>query len=937
MKSSSLVWLSIMVLVIALVLILLSQVASAQPAEEWSKTYGGSGGEHAYSVRQTSDGGYIIAGSTYSFGAGKDDFYLVKTDSQGIEEWSKTYGGSGDEEAYSVRQTSDGGYIIAGYAESFGGGERDFYLVKTDSQGIEEWSKTHGGSCDERAYFTQQTSDGGYIIAGYTESFGAGEDDFYLVKTDCQGIVKWSRTYGGFSNERAYSAQQTSDGGYIIAGYTESFGAGNCDFYLVKTDSQGKVEWSKTYGESIENWATSVQQTYDGGYIIAGGSANSFENYVDNLYLVKTDPQGAVKWSKVYEETYFKGSSFKGTYLSLSIEGPSVQQTSDGGYIVIGFHKNVASYFMKTDPQGRSIDWGYLKGDAYSIQQTSDEGCIIAGDSIYEADFDFYLVKFAPVKGVQPTPMPTPTTLPTSTPVTDGEPRRPPYVDLYGDKTEVTVGEEIILSLSAVNPITSPGTLIINLTLKIPQGWKITTSGFAYGGAEGLWTGTYEINQGANIRAIEIHTLPNEPCEDTISGHIEYYFAEQPEIKYHPHNRELPVFVRVYPKGEKPCVYLYADKTDVTSGKEYILNIYTFNPPRSAGTLIIDLKIYQDYFDDISITSSGFTHSHWHYLCSVNADLEKDLNKGIVSEKLRSELKTNSPKQWLAYSFTLSDNITITKQKKDKWVIAWENPLQERKEFIAKKEDGKLNIYSLGKEHWKNSYKISQQTNPQEKEVRILFKKSISGDYWTRLPIEVTYYFAEQPEFKYVTGKNFPIIIHPASSSTEKQTPLHQESIPTAGGEQREPYVNLYGHKTGAVIGEEIILHLSAINPITSYGTLIIQLTLDIPSGWSVTTSGFAYGGAGGLWTGTYEINQGPKPREIYVHILPNEPGKDKISGHIDYYFAEHPELKSHLDKELYVVVHPASSPIEDEKWRWLEYPKQLVQVIKEAIISLLS
>ena len=175
-------------------------------------------------------------------------------------------------------------------------------------------------------------------------------------------------------------------------------------------------------------------------------------------------------------------------------------------------------------------------------------------------------------------------------------------------------------------------------------------------------------------------------------------------------------------------------------------------------------------------------------------------------------------------------------------------------------------------------------------------------------------------------------------ASVKEQMPLHQALSPILGEKLREPYVSLYGHKTNVTVGEEIILHLSAVNTIASPSTLVIQLTLDIPSGWSITTSGFSYGGAGGLWTGTYAVKQGPNPREIYVHMLPNEPYEGIILGHVDYYFIEQPEeLKSHIDKELYVVVHSTSSQIEDEKWRWLGFPKQLVQAIKEAIISLLS
>jgi hypothetical protein len=163
------------------------------------------------------------------------DFYLVKIDSLGDTLWTKTYGGSSSDRAYSVQQTADGGYVVAGYTSSFGTGLNDFYLVKTDSQGDTLWTRTYGGDGDDIARSVQQAADGGYVLAGSTESFGAGNSDFYLVKTDSQGDTLWTRTHGGSSHENANCAQQTTDGGYIVAGYSYSFGAGEYDFYLVKT------------------------------------------------------------------------------------------------------------------------------------------------------------------------------------------------------------------------------------------------------------------------------------------------------------------------------------------------------------------------------------------------------------------------------------------------------------------------------------------------------------------------------------------------------------------------------------------------------------------------------------------------------------------------------------------------------------------------------
>ncbi|MCC6012615.1 T9SS type A sorting domain-containing protein, partial [Candidatus Caldipriscus sp.] len=259
----------------------------------WVKTYGGIDYERAYSVQQTSDGGYIVAGYTDSFGAGYEDIFLIKTDANGDVQWAKAYGGTSVDVAYSVQQTSDGGYIVAGLTSFFGPGYSDIFLIKTDANGDVQWAKTYGGTNDEWAESVQQTSDGGYIVAGYTDSFGAVNWDVFLIKTDTNGNIIWAKTYGGAGLDVAYSVQQTSDGGYIVAGYTDSFGAVNWDVFLIKTDANGDVQWAKTYGGTNDEWAESVQQTSDGGYIVAGGTRSFGAGYYD-AFLVKTDANGNI-------------------------------------------------------------------------------------------------------------------------------------------------------------------------------------------------------------------------------------------------------------------------------------------------------------------------------------------------------------------------------------------------------------------------------------------------------------------------------------------------------------------------------------------------------------------------------------------------------------------------------------------------------------------
>ena len=215
-------------------------------SKTFNKTFGGSGADYAYSVQQTTDGGYILAGYTASFGAGSIDAWLIKTDADGNKVWDKTFGGSGDDIAYAVQQTSDGGYILAGYTWLLGAWY-DAWLIKTDANGNKVWDKTFGGRRSDFAYAVQQTSDGGYILAGWTAgSYFVGNPYAWLIKTDANGNKVWDRTfggraYGGSSQEIANSVQQTSDGGYILAGSTYSIGAGDGDAWLIKTDANGNA------------------------------------------------------------------------------------------------------------------------------------------------------------------------------------------------------------------------------------------------------------------------------------------------------------------------------------------------------------------------------------------------------------------------------------------------------------------------------------------------------------------------------------------------------------------------------------------------------------------------------------------------------------------------------------------------------------------------
>jgi len=360
--------------------------------------YGGENLEYGRSVSVTQDGGYIICGTTGSYGSGENDVFLIKTDSSGGELWSNTFGGEDDDWGNIVTITQDGGYIICGSTESFGSGERDMYVIKTDSNAEELWSKTFGGENIDSGTSIYPTNDGGYIICGginrsssidgdinllkidrngeelWNNTFGEEGWDYarlvlvtqgggyiicgtknylknsevYLIKTDNNGNEQWSKSFGGDKADNGESIVVNAAGEYIICGSTASFGSGNTDVYLIKTDSNGKELWSKTFGGENWDYGNSISITQDGDYIICG-STESFGSGERDVYLIKTDSNGEELWSKT-----FGGEE--------DDNGDWITVTPDGDYIVCGTSSPSKSddsksdiFLIKTDSKGNLL------------------------------------------------------------------------------------------------------------------------------------------------------------------------------------------------------------------------------------------------------------------------------------------------------------------------------------------------------------------------------------------------------------------------------------------------------------------------------------------------------------------------------------------------------------------------------------------------------
>jgi len=363
---------------IAILILFLLVPASILHAAEgdslWSQTYGGDDEDWAWSLIQDADGGYSMAGWSESSVGYYEDAYVVKTDAAGDTLWTRFLGGTGADRAWEHSQTADGGYLVAGFISAPMTSVCDMWLARLDAQGDTLWTRAWGGSGSEEARAMAPTSGGGCVMAGYTESFGVGLADFYVVRTDANGDSLWGRTFGGEATEWASAVIQTSDDDILAAGVTVSFGAGSEDIWVVKISGDGDSLWSHTYGGDETDYVWSIIEVSDGGYLLAG-STGSFGAGLEDMWLVRIDEDGNELWNQT-----FGGMS--------DDEGWSVVETSDGGFLIAGKTESFGAgaddlWLVKTSADGDSL-WSRTFGDTgqdggYAVIQNSDGNYLAAG------------------------------------------------------------------------------------------------------------------------------------------------------------------------------------------------------------------------------------------------------------------------------------------------------------------------------------------------------------------------------------------------------------------------------------------------------------------------------------------------------------------------------------------------------------------------------
>lgn len=339
----------------------------------FERTYGGSVNDYGSCVQQTSDSGYIITGGTLSYGAGSYDVYLIKTNKYGDTLWTKSYGGNGWDIGNFVKQTMDGGYIISGMTPSFGAGSRDVYLIKTNSIGDTLWTRTFGGTEDDEGGPVTENSDGSFIVVGKTLSFATGYSAAYIIKTDANGLLLWSRVYEKLSVSGAGDIQKTINGDYFVSGWTYNMGDNyNSMLYLLKIKNNGDTIWTKAVVNPNGGLSGArISLTNDNSIVFTG--TLFYSNGTAKIYMMKTDSLGNVIWFKKYG-----GSEYVG--------GGNSFQTNDGGFILTGVTGTIAKSLNSSGINLESLSDSlhgkmFTNGDLYLLRTNSN------GDSLWSRTY----------------------------------------------------------------------------------------------------------------------------------------------------------------------------------------------------------------------------------------------------------------------------------------------------------------------------------------------------------------------------------------------------------------------------------------------------------------------------------------------------------------------------------------------------------------------
>ncbi len=376
------------------ILVLAATAGGAAPQLNtiWIHTYGGSSADGFRAAMPTSDGGFVAVGHTYSFGAGDVDLYAVKTDAAGDTLWTRTFGGPGPDCGYGVCETNDNAYVLAGYTMSSGAGGEDVFLVKVDAQGALLWARTYGGAGLDEARSVCFTSDGHILAAGQTESFGAGLSDVYLLKVDADGDTLWTRTYGGADSDWADAVCETADGCYGAGGTTGSFNSTR-DIYLLKTDPAGALVWQYRYGSSAnyrEEYGTGACATPDGGMAATGWRTDQDQADPGQANFLLVGAAGAPLDYRRFIDPYIE-------------YGSSICRSAAGDFMLCGSAKNATTHhndllILKKAGAG-NWSWSQVLGGAgsdwgCSIVPAGPDTYIIAGyrEASARGDFDGWLL-----------------------------------------------------------------------------------------------------------------------------------------------------------------------------------------------------------------------------------------------------------------------------------------------------------------------------------------------------------------------------------------------------------------------------------------------------------------------------------------------------------------------------------------------------------------